>query len=170
MKKIFCVVLFCLIGTVSVADANTAGEVVVGGVLRDAQLTGLSGPSKKLSAFRGAPLVINVWASWCGPCREEMGSLERLSHRTGGKQFKVIGISTDDYREPATAFLKKSKTTFPNFIDHDLEMENMLGANRIPLTLLIDAQGRVLAKYYGANEWDGPEALEVIAKAFHIKM
>jgi len=99
-----------------------------------------------------------------------MGSLERLSHRYSGKQFNVIGISTDDYRDRATAFLQKSNTTFSNFIDSKLLMENMLGADRIPLTLLVDAQGRVLAKFYGAKEWDSPESVDTIAKAFHIKL
>lgn len=133
-------------------------------------MQGLSGPSKKLSEFRGKPLIINVWASWCGPCRQEMGSLERLSRRYGGKRFTVIGISTDDYPNVAKAFLPKSKTTFSHFIDSGLFMENMLGADRIPLTLLVDAQGRVLGKFYGAKEWDSPEALEVIAKAFRIEI
>lgn len=170
MKTIFSLILFCAIGTMSVAGAHTVGEIEIGGVLPDTQMRGLSGASKKLSVFRGKPLVINVWASWCGPCREEMSSLDRLARRAGGKQFNVIGISTDDYRNLATAFLKESKTSFTHFIDHDVVLENLLGADRIPLTLLVDAQGRVLAKYYGANEWDSPESVEIIEKAFHIKM
>ena len=170
MKIIFSWVLLCLAATTFPAFAKTPGEVEVGGLLREAQMQGLSGPSKKLSAFRGKPLVINVWASWCGPCRQEMGSLERLSRRYGGKQFEVIGISTDDYQDRAAAFLQQSHTTFSNFIDSKLFMENMLGADRLPLTLLVDAQGRVLGKYYGAKQWDSPEALEIIAKAFRIKM
>lgn len=133
-------------------------------------MQGLSGPSRKLSDFRGKPLIINVWASWCGPCQQEMGSLERLSRRHGGKLFTVIGISTDDYPDAAKAFLQKSRTSFGHFIDSRLFMENMLGADRIPLTLLVDAQGRVLGKFYGAKEWDSPEALELIGKYFRIHM
>ncbi|MDH5219168.1 MAG: TlpA family protein disulfide reductase, partial [Gammaproteobacteria bacterium] len=69
---------------------------MVGSVLRDATLQGFGGDTLHLSELRGKPLIINVWASWCGPCRAEMGSLERLSKRYGGKQFNLIGISTDD--------------------------------------------------------------------------
>ena len=170
MKRFFPVILLCLVAMTSFAFAKTPGEVEIGGILREAQMQGLSGPSKKLSDFRGKPLVINVWASWCGPCREEMGSLQRLSRRYGGKQFNVIGISTDDYPDRAAAFLRQSNTTFSNFIDSRLFLENMLGADRLPLTLLVDAQGRVLGKFYGAKQWDGPEALEITAKAFRIKM
>jgi hypothetical protein len=99
-----------------------------------------------------------------------MGSLERLSRRFWGAEFNVIGISTDDYRDRAEAFLRRSGVTFNNYIDSHLLLENMLGADRLPLTLLVDAQGRVLAKVYGAKEWDSPEALALIAKHFRIKL
>ena len=170
MKAILSLILLLLAGTTTIALATTPGEVEIGATLRDAPMQGLSGPSRLLSEFRGKPLVINVWASWCGPCRQEMGSLERLSRRYGGKQFTVIGISTDDYPDVARAFLKQSGTSFTHFIDTRLLLENMLGADRLPLTLLVDAQGKVLGKYYGAKEWDSPEAIEVIAIAFRIRM
>ena len=159
-----------LTGTTPLVLAKTPGEVEVGGMLRDAPMQGLSGPSRLLSEFRGKPLIINVWASWCAPCRQEMGSLERLARRHAGKRFAVIGISTDDYPDAARAFLQKSGTTFSHFIDSRLLLENMLGADRIPLTLLVDAQGRVLGKFYGVKEWDSPEAIEMIGKNFRIPM
>jgi thiol-disulfide isomerase/thioredoxin len=152
------------------AAAKTPGEIEVGGVLRDAQLQGLAGPSRKLSEFRGKPLIINVWASWCAPCRKEMGSLERLFWRFGGKQFQLIGISTDDYDERAQEALRASKVSFPNFIDRDLLMENMLGADHIPLTLVVDAQGKVLGKFYGTREWDSPESLAALAKLLKARL
>jgi thiol-disulfide isomerase/thioredoxin len=151
------------------ASAATPGEVAIGAQLREASMQGIAAPSKRLSDFRGKPLVINVWASWCGPCRQEMGSLERMSRRFGAKQLNVIGISTDDYRDRALAFVKQSNITFSNFIDHELFLENMLGANRLPLTVLVDAQGRVLAKHYGAKEWDSPQSLDLIAKTLKVK-
>ncbi len=170
MKTIFLSILLCVVSATTPTFAKTPGEVEVNGTLREATMQGLSGPSQKLSEFRGKPLIINVWASWCGPCRQEMGSLDRLSRRYGGKRFTVIGISTDDYPNAAKAFLQKANTNFSHFIDSQLFLENMLGANKLPLTLLVDAQGRVLAKFYGAKEWDSPEAVEVIGKAFRIQM
>lgn len=170
MKTILFCLLFCLSCIVSPAFAKTPGEVEVGGTLREATMLGLSGPSKKLSDFRGKPLIINVWASWCGPCRQEMGSLESLSRRYGGSQFSVIGISTDDYPDAARGFLQKAKTTFSHFIDTQLLLENMLGADRLPLTLLVDAQGRILSKHYGIREWDSPDSVAMIGKSFRIKM
>lgn len=152
------------------ALAATPGEVEVGGTLREAPLYGFAGDFRKLSEFRGKPLIINVWASWCGPCRAEMGSLERLSQRYGGKQFNIIGISTDDDADAAYAFIVKSQITFDNYLDSKLMLENMLGANSIPLTLLIDAQGRVLKKVRGARPWDSPEFVQMIGTTFGVKM
>ena len=169
--KILITLLTAWLAVAPLAQATTPGEVEIGSVLREAPMQGLSGPSRKLSEYRGKPLIINVWASWCGPCRAEMGSLDRLAKRYGGKQFAVIGISTDDYPDAARSFLQKSGTAFPNFIDSKpWPLENMLGANRLPLTVLVDADGKVLAKYYGAKEWDSPQAVDVIGKTFRLKL
>lgn len=146
--------------------ANTPGEVAVGQPLREAQMQGLNGPSARLLSFKGRPLIINVWASWCGPCRQEMASLERLAWWDEAGRFTIIGISTDDYVDKARAALNPEKTTIRHFIDQRLELENMLGANRLPLTLLVDANGKVLDKIVGAREWDSPESLALIRKTF----
>jgi len=150
--------------------ADKPGEVPVGGVLRDAPLYGLFGDYRQLSELRGKPLIINVWASWCPPCRAEMGSLERLSRRYAGKQFNMIGISIDDDANAASAFLLQAGITFDNYLDHKLTMENMLGANTIPLTVLIDAKGRVLKKIRGDRQWDSPDSIKMIADTLGVKL
>ena len=169
MKAIF-LVFFWATAISTTAFAGTPGEVEIGGYLREATLHGFSGNTKKFSDFKGKPLIINVWASWCGPCRAEMGPLERLYRRYGGKQFNVIGISTDDDGNAAAEFIKKSKISFVNYLDSKVFLENMLGANTIPLTVLVDANGRVVEKVRGAHEWDSPEFIEAIGKMFHIKL
>jgi thiol-disulfide isomerase/thioredoxin len=152
------------------AFAKMPGEVDVGNYLRDTPLYGFAGDYRKLSELRGKPLIINVWASWCGPCRAEMGSLDRLSRRFGGNQFNIIGISTDDHANLAAAFLTQAKVSFDNYHDRNLLLESMLGADTIPLTVLIDAKGRVLKKVRGSKQWDSPESLELIAKTFGRKL
>lgn len=149
---------------------GTPGEVAIGGYLREATLDGLNGKTKTFSSFKGKPLIINIWASWCGPCRAEMGSLERLALRYNGKDFNIIGISTDDYRNKATALIKQTGITFENFLDYKLLLENMLGAKTIPLTLLVDADGRILKKIRGVRKWDSAEMIDAIAAVFHIKL
>jgi thiol-disulfide isomerase/thioredoxin len=169
MKAIF-LVCFWLTAASVPARADTPGEVQVGGFLRAATLHGLNGKSRTFADYRGKPLIINVWASWCGPCREEMGSLDRLARRYGGKRFNVIGISTDDDGDAAAKFIRQAGVGFENYLDSKVFLENMLGANKIPLTLLVDARGRVLGKAHGYHEWDSPEVVAAIAEAFHIKM
>jgi thiol-disulfide isomerase/thioredoxin len=168
--RVILLIFFWASAICSTAFASTPGEVEIGDYLREANLHGFAGQTKKFSDFKGKPLIINVWASWCSPCRAEMGSLERLAHRYGGKQFNVIGISTDDDGNAAAAFIKKSKITFENFLDSKVFLENMLGANTIPLTILVDSHGRVLEKVRGIYEWDSPETIDAIGKTFHIKL
>jgi len=167
-RLLLCAVLFVAsaTGTVPVAFAATPGEVQIGETLSEATMQGLNGPPRKLSEFRGTPLLINVWASWCGPCRSEMASLERLAWMDLAATFTIIGISTDDYPEKAKGALKASNATISQFIDSNLQMKNMLGASRLPLTVFVDADGRVLKKIYGARAWDTPETLQLIADTF----
>ena len=155
---------------VTPSSTGTRGEVKTGDYLRESRLNGLSGENKKFSDFKGKPLIINVWASWCGPCRAEMGSLERLAKRYNGKEFNIIGISTDDYHDKATAFIEQTGITFENYLDSKLVLENMLGANTIPLTILVDDDGRVLEKVRGAREWDSTEIIDAIGEVFRIRL
>lgn len=170
MKAVFLALLLAAAAAATPAAlAKTPGEVEVGQFLRQAPMQGILGPSRLLSDFRGKPLIINVWASWCGPCQAEMPSLQRLAKRAG-QQVQVIGISTDDYHDRAESFVRTFDIRFPNFIDSKLRLEHMLGAERLPLTLLVDAQGKVVAKHFGAKAWDSPEALAYVAKHLRIKL
>jgi thiol-disulfide isomerase/thioredoxin len=168
MTRFAYALLLCVLGAASAANAGTPGEVAIGQPLREATILGLNGPPRRLSEFRGKPLIINVWASWCEPCRAEMASLDRLAWLEVAHEFNIIGISTDDYPDRAQAWLKDSHATISQFIDARLQMENMLGASRLPLTVLIGADGRVLEKIYGSRAWDSPDALRLIRRTFRI--
>jgi thiol-disulfide isomerase/thioredoxin len=166
-KKLLERCLYTLLLCIALAkpSAATPGEVPIGANLPDVTLQGLNGPPRHLSSFGGRPLLINVWASWCGPCKKEMASLERLAWQE--HDFAIIGISTDDDADKASSLLKRTNATISHFLDHDLQMENMLGASHLPLTVLVDADGRVLEKIYGARQWDGADALRLIDETFH---
>lgn len=152
----------CMLAATTTTAAPAAPEVAIGQPLRAAQLDGLNGPSRPLSSYLGRPLLINVWASWCGPCRAETASLERLAWMDPARSYAIIGISTDDDAAAARAWLAASNATISHYIDHGLQLENMLGASHLPLTVLVDARGRVLERVYGAQEWDSGQALALV--------
>ena len=95
-----------------------------------------------------------------------MASLERLAWRDKMQYFAIIGISTDDYADQAKGTLKNANATISHYLDAGQQMENMLGASRIPLTVLVAADGRILQKIYGARQWDGADSLRLIDDAF----
>jgi thiol-disulfide isomerase/thioredoxin len=162
-----CGLMFVTTPALAAAPAAPA-PVAVGHPLPDVVMSGLNGPHRSLASYRGRPLIINVWASWCGPCRAEAASFERLASSKAGSRFVVIGISTDDYREAALAWLRHSNARLSHYIDAGPRwtLENMLGASTIPLTVLVDANGRVVARVPGAREWDSAESIRLIERAF----
>ena len=158
-----------LLATPAMASAQASPPLVaVGHVLPDVVMAGLNGPHKPLSSYRGRPLIINVWASWCGPCRKEAASLERLAWSEAGSRYTVIGISTDDDRNAALKWLRHSNATISHYIDSGPRwtLEHMLGASSIPVTVLVDARGRVVARYRGARDWGSAESIQLIERAF----
>jgi len=164
-----CACTLTLLATPAVAAPQAPVPLVaVGQVLPDAVMAGLNGPHKPLSSYRGRPLIINVWASWCGPCRKEAASLERLAWSKAGSRYTVIGISTDDDRNAALKWLRHSSATINHYIDSGPRwpLEHMLGASTIPVTVLVDAEGRVVARYRGARDWDSAESIQLIERAF----
>ena len=142
--------------------------VAVGQELPDVVMAGLNGPHRSLSSYRGRPLIINVWASWCSPCRREAASLERLAWSEAGSRYTVLGISTDDDRNAAMQWLRQSNATLSHYLDSGPRwpLEHMLGASSIPVTVLVDAQGRVVARYRGARDWDSAETIQLVERAF----
>jgi thiol-disulfide isomerase/thioredoxin len=150
----------------TLAASDSSVPIPLGGILPDVTLRGINGPSRKLSDFRGSPLIINMWASWCGPCRAEMASLERVAWRDRKPHFGIIGISTDDDPGKAAALIHVRNTTISHFIDSHQQVESMLGASRLPLTVLIDRNGRILKKIVGATDWDSDKALQLIDATF----
>jgi thiol-disulfide isomerase/thioredoxin len=148
------------------AMPDAPAPVAVGRPLPDVLMSGLNGPPRSLSSYRGHRLIINVWASWCGPCRAEAASLERLASGDFGSRYVIIGISTDDDRQAALKWLKYSDAKVSHYIDYRLTMEHILGATTIPLTVLVDAGGRVVARFYGAQQWDSVESILAIERAF----
>jgi thiol-disulfide isomerase/thioredoxin len=157
-----------LASTAPAAPLAAPALVPVGQPVPDFRMAGLNGPPRSLTSFKGRPLIINVWASWCSPCRKEAASLELLAWSEKGAPYTIIGISTDDERSNALAWLKQSNATLSHFIDSapHWPLEKSLGASSIPLTVLVDAKGRVVGRFRGARDWASADSIKLIERTF----
>jgi cytochrome c biogenesis protein CcmG/thiol:disulfide interchange protein DsbE len=98
-----------------------------------------------LAEYRGKVVVLNVWASWCPPCRDEVPLLQRTQERIAPRGGTVLGIDTQDQSSDALAFLRSHKATFPSLRDRDRSYGRALGVTGYPETFVIDRRGRVAA-------------------------
>jgi cytochrome c biogenesis protein CcmG/thiol:disulfide interchange protein DsbE len=103
-----------------------------------------------LADYKGKVVVLNVWASWCDPCREEVPLLQRTHDRIAAKGGTVLGVDTQDASDKARAFLAERKATFPSLRDRDRSYGREFGVAGYPETFLIDRAGRVAALKRGA--------------------
>jgi thiol-disulfide isomerase/thioredoxin len=119
------------------------------------------GAPMTLAAYRGQVVVLNLWATWCVPCREEMPTLDRLQEHLGGDRFAVVALSIDRARvEVVRKFFDEIGIRhLPILIDTSGRAARDLNALGLPTTLLIDAAGRELGRRPGAAEWDTPEMI-----------
>ncbi len=137
----------------------------------DIVFQGPDGGAKKLSDFRGKTVLLNLWATWCVPCRGEMPALDRLQGQAGGDNFEVVAINIDTARlERRKAFLDSvgvSKLAF--YADPKADVfQTLKQAGKVtglPTTILVGADGCELGLMAGAAEWDSPEALTLIRAA-----
>lgn len=116
--------------------------------------TDLNGEPVDTSTWKGSPGVINVWASWCAPCRAEAPELQAV--HTQNPEVNFLGLDTRDSDASARAFVEKFGITYPNLPDPNgrlvLQFSDSLPPQAIPSTLLVDAQGRVAGRFLGAVE------------------
>lgn len=119
-----------------------------------------------LEEFRGRAVLLNFWATWCVPCRVEMPSLDRLQAALGGTEFEVVALSIDrGGPEVVEAFyLEVGLRSLAVYVEPTGEVARVLGAVGIPTTLLIDREGREVARKIGPVEWDGAEMVGAIRR------
>lgn len=112
----------------------------------DFALKGVDGGNLRLSEFRGEPVLLTFWGSWCGPCRESLATLQRFATDTG---TPVVGVSLDGSRDRAAAVAGALRLTYPTLVDEHQQVARIYDVARLPLTLLIDRDGAVRATWAG---------------------
>jgi thiol-disulfide isomerase/thioredoxin len=124
------------------------------------------GQSHTLADFRGKVVLLNIWATWCEPCRKEMPALDRLQAQMGGERFQVVPLSVDQQGLPIAQrfYAEIGIKALPLYIDPTAKAAFTLDAAGLPVTLLVDRAGREIGRHLGAVSWDSPDVVEQLRR------
>jgi peroxiredoxin len=147
--------VFTLQGSSSAADTAGNGEIPVapekGAFAPDFSLKSVSGETVHLSDFQGKVVLVNFWAVWCPPCRQEMPAIQNV-HENYGDQVVVLAVNAGDTRQDAAAFMEELGLTFDVVLDSDLEIEERYRVRGLPSTFFIDPEGIIQIQHIGFME------------------
>jgi thiol-disulfide isomerase/thioredoxin len=121
------------------------------------------GRSYGLGNFKGQVVLVNFWATWCGPCVEEMPALNRLQAKYADKGFRVVAISQDESMQSVHSFFaKKEIKNLQVFMDENAETFSSFGFSGLPTSVLIDHNGKEAVRFTGLLNWESPSAYYVV--------
>ena len=158
MKKLYRSVL---VAFMALLGAHTHA-VAVQDQAPDFTLKSLEGGNLRLEEYRGQVVLINFWASWCGPCRQEMPLLDRLHHRYEDTGFAVLGVNVEGEVKPAQEIVDKTNVTFPVLIDEDQKVSEMYNLEAMPSTVVVDRDGIVRYIHRGYKPGDEAKYVEIV--------
>lgn len=125
-------------------------------------LATLDGSTTALSDYRGSWVLLNFWATWCGPCVAEMPSMERLYGQFKDDGLVIVGVNQQESADEVSAFVAEQGLTFPILLDSNGRVGSRYGVRGIPTTYLLDPTGRVLGSKVGFMEWDEEHVVAAI--------
>ena len=126
------------------------------------ELTTLDGKVVKSSELAGKVVLVNFWATWCGPCKEEMPSLARLQKQLDPAQFTLLTVTTDLQRQGITHFLSQLGVSLPVLFDEDQDVSRSFMVRGLPTTIVIARDGTLVGRAVGPRAWDSPDAVAVM--------
>ena len=149
--------LFNILALLILFSVSATAQVKEGENAPNFTLKNLDGKEISLNQFRGKHVLINFWATWCGPCKIEMPSLEALYERFKDRNFVLLAISNDMFgANIVKPFVKTHKINFPVLLDQRLKVSNTFGVVSLPTTFMIDPQGKIIGALFGAEDWVTP--------------
>ena len=122
----------------------------------DFGLENLSGEEILLSSFEGKVVLLNFWATWCGPCRSEIPSMQALYDDLESEGLEIVAVNLRESSSTVASFVKEFGMTFPVLLDATGEIGSTYGASSIPTTYVIDRKGFAVSGIIGSIEWDTP--------------
>lgn len=125
-------------------------------------LQNLEGNTVRLEDHRGKVVFLNIWATWCEPCREEMPSMEVLYKKLRGRPFEILAVSVDSTPEPVKPFVDEFNLTFPILLDTRKKITRLYRATGVPETFIIGADGVIAEKVIGPRNWAAKGNVELI--------
>jgi cytochrome c biogenesis protein CcmG, thiol:disulfide interchange protein DsbE len=148
-------------------DAPGGGPVRVGRPAPAYAAEVLDGERTSLEQMRGKPVLLNVWATWCHPCREEIPALEQLHQAYGGRGLQIIGVSIDQggNEQGIREFMQEFGASYPVWLDPEGEVQTVFSTVGVPNTFLIDPEGNVVWKHVGPVAADDAELRRLIEKS-----
>ncbi len=153
-------VLFLLNQNKSYNNSVKIVPIAVGLAAPDFKFPGMDGKMVSLSEFRGKVVLVNIWATWCPSCVDEMPSMEKLYQKLKGEDFEILAVSIDSLGEKVVApFMKKYKLTFPALIDSAGAIRMGYRTTGVPESFIIDKDGILVKKIIGSLDWTKPEVL-----------
>ncbi len=147
-------------------SAESLPRLSAGDLFPEVTLPGLDRPDLPISQLRGKVVVLNVWATWCAPCRRELPSLQRLGEQLDRERFAVLGLSVDDDKHEPREYLIDRKIKLTSYIDMDTSIVRSLGVQGYPDTYLIGVDGRLLMNIEGERAWDSPQVVAALEAAY----
>jgi len=159
-----CIILACfLVASAACDKPRPALKITNGQILQPMAVQDLQGNATSLSLASGKVLILNIWATWCGPCRHELPSLDRLAAMLDPTHYKVLGLSVDSDPYVVREFLNDRKIQFVTYMDSTRQVSNeVIGVRVFPSTLIISADGRLLEVVEGWRDWDDPQLVSKI--------
>ena len=141
-----------LVALLAVTCTLYASNSLLGKTAPDFTLRSNAGDNKKLSELRGKVVMLNFWATWCGPCRQEMPKLAELKSLHDEYDFELLGINIDEDRAKALRLAKKLSVNFPILFDETKQVSKNYSIDAMPMTILIDRDGTVRYVHRGYKE------------------
>lgn len=145
-----------------IAAASLAASGMEGKVAPDFALKSNSGANIRLSEYRGDVVMINFWATWCGPCRQEMPLLDELYARYERVGFNLLGVNIDDDSSRAMRMVEELGVRFPVLFDERKEVSKLYNVEAMPATILVDRAGNIRFVHHGYKPGDEEKYLDLI--------